>query len=80
MATFKLDIKKEFGQLHHRVYGSSDPAPEYNGPIKDMKGLLETVFKALDERRVAPSDTVVFRQIGYDSREDLREAVRTAPY
>lgn len=80
MATYKLEIKKEFGQLHLRMFASSEPAPAYVGPVKDLNGLLDAVNKTLDEQQVGKADTVVFRQIGYSDRGDLREAVRTATY
>lgn len=80
MATYKLEIKKEFGQLHLRMYASADLAPTFAGPVKDLIGLIEAVNSSLDERKVTSADTVVFRQIGYNDRTDLRDAVRTATY
>ncbi|TNF31244.1 MAG: hypothetical protein EP329_12625 [Deltaproteobacteria bacterium] len=80
MATYKLEIKKEFGQLHLRLFPSSEPAPAYIGPVKDLRGLLEAVGKSLDDQHVGTADTVIFRQIGYSDRTDLSEAVRTATY
>lgn len=80
MATYKLEIKKEFGQLHLRMYASADASPAFGGPVKDLNSLIEAVNSSLDERKVTGADTVIFRQIGYTDRTDLREAVRTATY
>jgi len=80
MATFKLDIVKQYGQLLHRLYPSTDKAPDYAVPVKDVNALIEAVAKTLDGAKVAKADTVIFRQIGYEDRQELREAVRTATY
>ncbi len=80
MATYKLEIIKQFGKIQHRLFPSSGSAPDFTTPVGDVHGLLDVVTKSLDDVGVTKADTVVFRQIGYDNRDDLREAVRTATY
>lgn len=80
MATYKLEVKKEFGQLHHRLFDSGSAEAKFDGPIKDLKGLLDAVASSLDNASVSKTDTVIFRQIGYSNRKELHEAVRTATY
>ena len=77
MATYKLEIQRKFGSLQHRFYPSADPAPDFAGAAKDVNGLLEGVDAALEKAKVSGADTVIFRQIGYSNRGELREAVRT---
>ena len=80
MATYKLEINKQFGQLQHRLFPSADAQPPFAKPVSDLNGLVEAVTASLDDVGVTKADTVVFRQIGYDNRDDLRHAVRTATY
>ena len=80
MATFKLEVKKEVGQLHHRVYATNADAPDFGKPVGDLKKLLESVAKSLETAGVGKKDTVIFRSIGYENQDELREAVRTATY
>jgi len=78
MATFKLEVKKEFGQFHHRVFAAAETRAPFVGPQHDLLGLLEAVDGSL--AGLGANDTVVFRGVGYDHRPELREAVRIARY
>lgn len=82
MATYKLEIKKEFGQFHHRLTAPTDPVPSsvFVGPTGDLRGLLATVEQSLEARGVSAADAVVFRHVAYGTRRDLRAAVRSAVY
>ncbi len=80
MATFKLEVRKQFGKLQHRLWSADKTSPDFDGPTGDLAGLLEAVHKSLEGAGVTKNDTVIFRQVGYSNREELRFAVRTAKY
>lgn len=80
MATYKLEVQRKFGKLQHRFYPASEPAPEFAGAAGGVADLVEGIEGTLEKAKITPADTVIFRQIGYTSRGELREAVRTATY
>lgn len=80
MATFKLEIRKQYGKFQARVWPSGQRAPEFVGDDGTLGEMMERVQALLDDAGVAKGDTVVFRNVGWDTRAEVMEAVRTAVY
>ena len=80
MATFKLEVRKQFGKFQHRVWPSGQAAPEFTGDEGSLSEMMTEVDKALDEAQVGKGDTVVFHNVGWDTRGKVMQAVRTAVY
>lgn len=80
MATFKLEIQKQYGKFQHRVWPSGQAPAEFSGDDGTLRETMEHVEASLDAAQVAKGDTVIFRGVGWDSRREVMEAVRTAVY
>ena len=80
MATYKLEVQKEFGKLHHRVFPTGAAAPEW-GPACDNKdALIEKVAKSLETVSFNDGDTVIFRNIAYASPDEITNTVRFSTF
>lgn len=80
MATYKLEVRKEFGKLQHRLWGVGDKPPAWSEPRLELKDLLADLDEAIAAVRLKSDDSVIFRQTGYADARALREAVRTGTY
>ena len=80
MATFKLEIRKQYAKFQHRVWPSGQTPPEFSGDDQTLGEMMGHVEASLDEAQVGKGDTVVFRNVGWDTRAEVMEAVRTAVY
>ncbi len=81
MAIYRLDVEKKFGQLQFRLYPQGEAAGAFGSPSADMKQLIASLDEALEpldtKNRV---DTVIFRNIEYATKRDLRETVRFSKF
>ncbi|MCC6622878.1 MAG: hypothetical protein IT385_16585 [Deltaproteobacteria bacterium] len=80
MATYKLEVRKEFGKLQHRLWGVGDKPPGWSEPRLELRELLSDLDAALAAIHLKADDSVIFRQTGYADGRALREAVRTGTY
>lgn len=81
MAVYKLDVEKKFGQLRFRLAPQAGPAGDFSAPLGDMKALLAALDEAwapLDTKTGA--DAIVFRNIEYAKKRDVRETVRLSKF
>lgn len=81
MAIYKLDVDKRFGQYHLRLTPQGAAPGDFSAPLPDMNALIAALDEAL-----APLDTkggvdsIVFRNIAYGKKRDLRETVRLSRF
>jgi hypothetical protein len=75
MATFKLEVQKEFGRFQHRLspHGAS---ADWSQPVGDRDALIADVARSLDSVAFAQGDTVIFRSVAYDNPTELTNTVR----
>jgi hypothetical protein len=75
MATFKLDIQKEFGRFQHRLAPHGGTS-EWSQPVGDREALVTDVAKSLASVAFQSGDTVIFRSVAYDNAAELTNTVR----
>lgn len=81
MAIYRLDVEKKYGQLQFRLYPQGGTPGPFGAQTADMKGLIASLEEAL-----APLDTknrvdsVIFRNIEYATKRELRETVRFSKF
>ena len=81
MAIYRLDVEKKYGQLQFRLYPQGDAAGAFGAPAPDIKALiaaLDAALEPLDTKNKV--DSVIFRNIEYGSKRDLREKVRFSKF
>jgi len=78
MATFKLEVQKEFGRFQHRVVSPavSDPTPDWSAPVADRDALIKDIGRNLEGVAFGDGDTVIFRSIAYDNAAELTNTIR----
>lgn len=80
MATFKLDIRQQYGKLGRRVYAQGAAAPDYAGASGSIQELMRSLDDDLKAAGAGPNDPVLFRNIEYADRQELKSVVLHAPY
>lgn len=80
MATFKLDIRKQYGQFNRRIYAQGAAAPEFEGVFGSIQEVLASLDQAFEGAGMAKGDGVIFRNIEYSEQSELRGVVLHAPY
>ena len=82
MATFKLEVQKEFGRFQHRVVSPKpgEAAAEWSAPVADREALLKDLERQLASVAFAEGDTVIFRSIAYDNAAELTNTVRFSQF
>jgi hypothetical protein len=80
VAVKKLEIKKQFGRFERRFYDIGKSAPKFRGEFPDIDSVWDDVVQSLPKAGISSANSVVFRGINYESEDDLRIAVRSAPY
>lgn len=79
MATYKLEINKKYGKFFFRIFKAGEEATESDA-IEAMDDLLKQVADAYDDLDLGPNDDVIFRGIAYNSYQQLKDTIRTAPF
>jgi hypothetical protein len=81
MATYKLEVQKEFGRFQHRIVPSGRAADaSWSPPVGDRDALLADLGKSLAEIDFASGDTVVFRSIAYSNPAELANTVKFSAF
>lgn len=81
MATFKCDIKKQFGKFSAHVWKASDkPAAPVIENEEALVTTAEAVVKAVKKAGFAEGDEVIFRDNAYNSLAELRGVLTRSPY
>lgn len=81
MAIFRLDVEKRFGQLRFRLYQQGSQPGDFGGEAADMAGLLANLDEALAPLDTkSRTDSVIFRNIEYATKRDLKETVRLSKF
>lgn len=78
MATFKLEVQKEFGRFQHRITPTTRDAAasDWSAPVGDRDALLADVGKSLGGIDFAGGDTVIFRSIAYANAAEVSNTVK----
>lgn len=81
MATFKCDIKKQFGKFSGHVWKASDrPGTAVCDGEATAQSTAELIIKAINKAGFGEGDEVIFRDNAYMSLGDLRVVLQRAPY
>jgi hypothetical protein len=82
MATYKCDIKKQYGKFSATVWRATDKAAD--APVaKDVDTVQVAVSKVIDgigKLGYAEGDEVIFRDTAYASLGELKGVMLRAPY
>jgi hypothetical protein len=81
MATFKCDMKKQFGKFSAHVWKATERPVE---PIcqneESAASAAEHVVKAIGKAGFTEGDEVIFRDNAYQSLAELRGVLQRSPY
>ncbi len=81
MATFKCDIKQQFGKYQAWAWKANTAQGDaLAAGLGDPKVATEQVIDALKKSGFAEGDEVIFRSVAYSSLVDLRTVLSRAPY
>lgn len=80
MAIYRLDVEKKFGQLRFRLYQHDSAPGDFGGEANDIRGLLSNLDEALEPLDTSAGDSVIFRNIEYVKKDQLKENVRVGTY
>ena len=77
MASYKVDVRKQFGTFRARFYEASQTAEEQEfSSLEDVLGYVRKNVSRLDFEE----DSVIFRGIAYESQGNLEKQIKAAPY
>lgn len=81
MPSYKMEIVKRFGKLHYALWKAGDarPEPTAGKPFDDVTEMLAALKKEVD-KKLAPDDPIIFRQIAYSDRGELFSEVKRGEY
>ncbi len=81
MATYKCDIKKQFGKFSGLVWKASDrPGKALFDTEVSAQGAADQVVAAIAKSGFGDGDEVIFRDNAYTSLTELKTTLARAPY
>ena len=80
MGTFKLEVRQQFGKFSRRIYARGATPPEFAGDLDKIGDVVDSLDDDLKAAKAGKGDAIVFRNIEYTDRRELKYAVRDAPY
>ena len=81
MATFKCDIKQQFGKYQVWAWKASERQGDVlAADLSDAKVATEQILGALKKGGFGEGDEVIFRSVAYASLGELRGVLTRAPY
>lgn len=81
MATYKCDIKKQFGKFSGHVWKASDrPGEPICRDEPNSQAAVDRVLAGVTSAGFGDGDEIIFRDNAYGSLTELRGVLMRAPY